>query len=146
MASKIKSYIKGKLAKFRKSADFAQGPEARFILMHLDSHIGTLELNDGVWSFEYSFIYQQKLKKAEDSSKTENVLLPLFPFPDVEKRYESHILWPFFSARIPGLKQPDVQDIMKSDKIESNDLVALLDRFGRRTIMNPFELRFEVTT
>lgn len=114
--------------------------------MHLEHHLGTLELNEATWSFEYSINYKQKFKKVQDSGSTEDFLLSLFAFPDIDKKYESQKLWPFFKARIPGLKQPEVQDIMESDKIESTDLVALLTRFGRKTIMNPFELHLSHAT
>jgi hypothetical protein len=40
------------------------------------------------------------------------------------------------------MEQPDVERAMLKDEIEDDDVIALLRRFGRRTITNPFELRY----
>jgi len=143
MASKLASYLKKHFSKPDKSEDAPKDNKSVFILMHDTLHIGTLEMNNGVWSFEYSLIYKLRHRKADNANSIDELIQPLFAFPDIDKKYESTSLWPFFTARIPGLKQPDVQDIMKSDNIDSTDLVALLHRFGRKTIINPFELRLE---
>ena len=105
---------------------------ARFILMYQDLHIGTLELEEGIWVFSYAETFrQQKMGKK---------VKPIVNFPDVTRTYKSTELWPFFTTRIPGLKQPQVQEIVKREHIDINNTVALLQRFGRETITNPFLL------
>jgi hypothetical protein len=140
MLNKVKENIGKFFSKSVKVEETLIGSKAVFILEHQHLHIGTLELNDGVWSFEYSEVYKHLLKKAMDSGDTESIVKPLFAFPEIEHIYTSPVLWSFFTGRIPGLKQPDVQKIMKSDGIKSTDLVTLLDRFGQKTISSPFEL------
>lgn len=141
MANRLAEYFRKQLSKPTKEEVSSEAEKATFILLHQELHLGTLEFNEGIWSFEYSLIYRQLLKKMIESGNTQNAMvLPLFAFPDVDKKYESSNLWPFFTARIPGLKQPEVQNIMTSDNIKSTDLVRLLKRFGQKTIINPFEL------
>jgi len=50
------------------------------------------------------------------------------------------LLWPFFGIRIPGLKQPAIQEILRNENIETDNDVELLKRFGQKTISNPYEL------
>ena len=61
-------------------------------------------------------------------------------FPDLDKTYKSELLWPFFQVRIPGLKQPAIQEILKNEKIDEFNEVQLLKRFGKKIIANPYEL------
>ncbi len=114
--------------------------EVAFIVMLDGQHIGTLELVQGKWYFSYSHFFKQQYEKSKDRPQGASFLMPLFGFPDVYKRYESELLWPFFAGRIPGLKQPEVKEILEREHIDKNDLVALLTRFGKKTIANPFEL------
>jgi len=116
-----------------------------FLVMHDEKHVGTLELENGKWSFSYSTFFKKGFHKSKSGEqKRASLPGPLFGFPDVEKNYESEILWPFFAGRIPGLKQPDVQAIIEREQIDKNDLAALLERFGKKTISNPFELTLSV--
>ncbi|MBK6483069.1 MAG: HipA N-terminal domain-containing protein [Chitinophagales bacterium] len=102
---------------------------ASFVLMYKDLPIGSLEIKNGVWKFTYTKEFQMQ----KDIS-------PLIDFPDTNLEYESNQLWPFFSYRIPGLNQPSVQDIMKQDDIDKNNEVALLKKFGKFSIYNPYML------
>ena len=43
--------------------------------------------------------------------------------------------------RIPSLGQPDIEEILEREQIEETDSIRLLDRFGKRTTANPFELK-----
>lgn len=106
-----------------------------FMVMHGTTHVGTLELENGEWAFAYARSFQQNFKSEKAST-----LAPLIGFPDVEKEYRSEVLWPFFAGRIPGLKQPAVKAIIEREHIQENDLAALLERFGKKTIASPFEL------
>lgn len=102
---------------------------AEFVLMFNELTVGKLSLEKGIWKFVYSLEF-----------KNQEAVSPLIDFPETNKVYESSQLWPYFSYRIPGLNQPMVQDIIKNDKIEGNE-VALLKKFGRYSIFSPFELK-----
>ena len=104
--------------------------EAKFILKVDKINMGTLYCKDGEWYFKYC-------KEFKDRSEEYNRLVG---FPDLNKTYKSETLWPFFQTRIPGLKQPSVQEIIKEEKIDQTNEAALLKRFGKKTITNPYEL------
>ncbi len=102
--------------------------KAEFVLHHKQLNIGKLFVKDGVWTFEYTDDFRNSLYQK------------LIDFPDVNKTYHSNHLWPFFSYRIPGLAQPQVQKILKDENIDKHNEVDLLVRFGKHTIANPFQL------
>jgi HipA-like protein len=106
-----------------------QNISAHFELTYKEIIIGHLKLSDGEWTFEYdnSFAGQNKVQK-------------LIEFPDINIKYKSKELWPFFLSRIPGLGQPKVQEIIKNKQIDRNNEVELLKVFGTRTLTNPFLL------
>jgi HipA-like protein len=103
--------------------------EALFRLVLDELEIGRLQFVNEKWHFKYSdeFLETQGIK-------------PLAGFPDINKEYVSDELWPFFSSRIPSLSRERVKNVIKNEGIEENDILALLNRFGKRTITNPFEL------
>ena len=92
--------------------------------------IGTLFCEKGDWYFKY----------AEDFKNHSDEYNLIVGFPDLNKTYKSNSLWPFFQIRIPGLKQPAIQEILKNEKIDQANEVALLKRFGEKTISNPYQL------
>ena len=104
--------------------------EAVFFLTHGDLVIGTLSAKQGLWQFEYS-----------DEFRLQDDLRPILEMPDVQKVYQSPNLWQFFAMRIPSLGQPDVEEILEREHISETDSIKLLERFGKRTIANPFELK-----
>lgn len=104
-------------------------PSASFILVYKKLSIGTLTEKNGEWDFKYS-----------PEFKNQNEIVPLIGFPDKDKEYISNSLWPFFQSRIPSLKNPIIKDIVEKEKIQPDNKVYLLKRFGRRTITNPFVL------
>lgn len=91
--------------------------------------IGTLSQNKANWTFQYSndFINQAKVK-------------PIMGFPNLNKVYESDTLFPFFDFRIPSLKRPEIQEIIKKQKIDATNKADLLVFFGKKTITNPYLL------
>ena len=91
--------------------------------------IGTLSQTKANWIFQYSndFINQAKVK-------------PIMGFPNLNKVYESDTLFPFFDFRIPSLKRPEIQDIIKKQKIDATNKADLLVFFGKKTITNPYLL------
>lgn len=102
---------------------------AHFVLSYKDLIIGHLRHHDGKWIFEYT-----------EEFKRQDKVGVLTDFPQKDKKYEESHLWPFFALRIPGLGQPQVQKIIEKEKIDANNEIHLLRRFGKRTISNPFEL------
>ena len=86
--------------------------------------VGTLLYSDGIWRFRYS-----------DEFKAQDRILPLANFPSKDKEYRSRELWPFFTSRVPS----NAQLQLAKDKPQEN-IVTLLQKFGRRTVANPYEL------
>ena len=107
--------------------------KATFLLTYKELEIGYLRHSEGKWIFEYS-----------DEFKNQNQIAVLIDFPDKSHHYESPYLWPFFSHRIPGLGQPQVQEIIKEEKLNPENEIDLLKRFGKKSITNPFELSMPV--
>ncbi len=101
----------------------------KFALLYKDILIGHLEVEEGKWKFYYS-----------EEFKHNNELSYISGFPDLNKIYYSEILWPFFKIRIPGLGQPRVQKTIKEENISEKDEIALLKRFGKQSISNPYLL------
>lgn len=116
-------------AEGQEDIDTPSNESAEFVLKYKDLPIGLLTLNKGVWKFVYT-----------EQFKAQNELTPLVEFPDIKQDYQSVNLWPFFSYRIPGLNQPTVKDIIKKEDIDKNNEVALLKKFGKISIYNPFQL------
>lgn len=102
---------------------------ACFLLKLRNLEVGELRFENDEWEFAYS-----------EGFKYQSEICPLIGFPDVHKTYKSTALWPFFLLRVPSLSQPSVQEYIRVNKLQQPDEVALLRRFGRRSIANPFEL------
>lgn len=100
-----------------------------FILKYKNLDIGKLVFFDDVWSFAYS-----------DNFKEQSEINPIIDFPDVNKIYKWDKLNPFFSIRIPSLKQPYIRELIKNEEIDPTNEVDLLKRFGYKSIANPFLL------
>jgi HipA-like protein len=101
----------------------------RFMLNYKKLPIGTLEINQGIWQFNYS-----------EDFKNQHEIVPLIDFPNTDRIYQSRSLWPFFLSRIPSTNSPAVGDIVKKKKLNADNPAEMLSEFGRRTITNPFEL------
>ena len=129
MLNKIKSWFsKGE----EDMAMYLPGDEnATFMLKISDVNIGILHCKNGVWEFSYTDEFKNFHSKEYKSITT---------FPQLEKTYKKETLWPFFRIRIPGLKQPSIRKIIAEENIDTSSEVALLKRFGRHTISNPYEL------
>lgn len=106
--------------------------QAVFRLIYNNDQIGTLEFRAGQWFFSYS-----------DWFKNQSDIKPFANFPNVTREYVSDDLPPFFESRLPGVSQPQVEAFLKNkDLIDEGELkVALLKKFGRRSITSPFELQ-----
>ena len=93
--------------------------------------VGTLRCENGVWEFAYA----EEFKNDYNSDYKR-----IAGFPALDKVYKKETLWPFFLVRIPGLKQPAIKEILEKENIDTENEVALLKRFGQRSISNPYEL------
>jgi HipA-like protein len=103
--------------------------DVRFLLTVDHITVGYLYSKMGNWYFEYT----PQFRNHPDYNR-------ITGFPELNRVYKSDELWPFFRIRIPGLKQPVVQEILQKEKINVHDEVELLKRFGKKTIANPYEL------
>lgn len=120
---------------FAKSENLDSKPLAineihKFALLYNELVIGFLEAEKGFWKFYYS----------EEFKKKKNELSYITGFPELEKIYVSEELWPFFKIRIPGLGQPRVRKTIEKENISPKDEPALLKRFGKKSISNPYQL------
>lgn len=90
--------------------------------------VGLLRFESEEWVFRYSdeFMRQSEIK-------------PITDFPILDRVYRSRDLWPFFALRVPSLAQPAVKEFVEQAS-GAVDQGMLLERFGRRSIANPFEL------
>jgi HipA-like protein len=107
-----------------------QNADATFELKIGKVVIAQLSCRAGEWEFEYT----DEFKKLSDRYST------IVGFSNLDKVYRCQTLWPFFQIRIPGLKQPMVKEILQKEKIDPTDELALLKRFGHRTVSNPYRL------
>jgi len=105
-----------------------------FKLLIDDLIVGELKCEEGIWIFKYS----------DDFKKQSGEYKRIIGFPDLNKEYRSDTLWPFFRIRIPGLKQPAIQEILIKEHIDKENEAALLKRFGKKTIANPYILNPQV--
>ena len=115
---------------FEMQVQLPKDEEAKFILTVDKIRSGTLYCEKGEWYFKY----------ADDFKNHSDEYNRIVGFPDLDKTYKSDSLWPFFQIRIPGLKQPAIQEIIEKEKIDQANEVALLKRFGEKTISNPYQL------
>jgi hypothetical protein len=94
--------------------------------------IGILSHDGTYWHFSYS-----------DEFRKQSEFSVLIQFPDKDGNYKAQDLWPFFSLRIPSVKQPKIMEIIASEGIDPTDQKAMLARFGKRCIQNPFILTLQ---
>jgi HipA-like protein len=130
MLRKFKNWFSKSEDDFELQPLLPQNEEAKFILKVDDISIGTLYCQKGEWVFKYTSDFK-------NHSQEYNRIIG---FPDMDKTYQSDSLWPFFKIRIPGLKQPAIQEIIRKEHIDSANEVELLKRFGYKTISNPYQL------
>lgn len=100
--------------------------QASFDIYRKHMKIACLTFDNNIWSFQYTYAF-----------KNQNKLVPILVFPDVNVTYSSKELWPFFLARIPSLKQPDIRKELKLDNTQQKiELVDLLTKYGEKSINN----------
>ncbi len=70
--------------------------------------------------------------------------LSLAPLPGLSADKAEHwspALWAFFSERIPDLRRPEIQELLRKKRINKEDEWTLLSELGTRTVTDSFELR-----
>ncbi|MEM6558924.1 MAG: HipA N-terminal domain-containing protein [Myxococcota bacterium] len=88
--------------------------------------VGRLTVRPGVFVFEY----------AEDFK---NRGLPAIPsLPDVDRAYESEVLFPFFQVRLPPKSRADVADAIAERQISTDDTFEMLRVLGERSVASPY--------
>jgi HipA-like protein len=92
--------------------------------------VGRLTQESGRFVFRYS-----------DTFKRRNDLPPITAFPDKHMAYESKELWPFFQVRLPPVDRADVQEVLRQQRIDESDTLALLAVVGRKAVSTPYEFR-----
>jgi HipA-like protein len=108
---------------------------ARFVLRYLPPSeepvtVGELEFKSGTWTFHYV-----------DEYKRRPDLRPIEGFADLERVYQSSVLFPFFAVRIPDLDREDVKRKLKEERVSDPDPTDMLRIFGRSVLSSPsFEL------
>ena len=127
----MKDFFRNIFNKSSNSIERSHSPmmDANFIVKIDDLVVGYLTRKNNLWQFNYS-----------EDFKNQKEYYRLVGFSDLNNLYQSEVLWPFFKIRIPGLKQPMIKEIIDSDSLDTADEAALLKRFGRRSISNPYIL------
>lgn len=126
------------LQRFRSVASGSEGnsidqsSDAVFVLILGKLPILILSRNTDGWKMFYT-----------DEFKNQCKIAPLVAFPEINKVYHSPELWPFFSVRIPSIARPEVKRTVQQEQLNYNDVAAMLQRFGRKSIGDPFELKPE---
>ncbi|SOD15145.1 HipA N-terminal domain-containing protein [Pedobacter xixiisoli] len=126
--------IKNLLSSSKKQAISLEHQETThlFSLKYHELEMGTLKFLGEEWVFEYADLF-----------KKQQVISPLIDFPEPNKVYKSKILWPFFSNRIPSLKQPKIKSYIDQNPSEKQNVVKLLELFGEYSVNNPFRLQLK---
>ena len=92
--------------------------------------VGHLQFDGSTWTFFYDDQYKRRLD-----------LRPIEGFDDIEKVYQSSVLFPFFAVRIPDTDRDDVKRKIEESRLRDPELADLLRLFGRRAVSSPaFEL------
>lgn len=71
----------------------------------------------------------------------EQNLAPLPGLPDTLQDHWSEDLWGFFAERIPDIRRPEIDALLKARKINRHDELVLLAELGGRAVTDPFEIR-----
>ena len=126
----MKEFIKRLFSKSdEEPISFEFNGSIKFTLKIKSLDVGYLEIKEGKWIFKYS-----------EDFKNQNSFRRLAGFSDLDKTYESEVLWPFFKIRIPGLKQPMIREILEKENLSKENEAILLKRFGRISMSNPYIL------
>lgn len=129
MLDKVLRYLRG-VSSGRGAEAVDCSSAAEFVLVLGQLPMLVLSRNANGWTMRYT-----------DEFKKQTQIAPLVPFPELNKVYRSTELWPFFSVRVPSIARPEVERTVREEHLDYNDVAAMLRRFGRKSIADPFELR-----
>ena len=129
MLDKVLRYFRGVSSGLSTEA-IDRSKDAEFVLVLGRLPMLVLSRNPEGWTMRYTVAF-----------KNQNRIATLVPFPDVNKVYRSAELWPFFSVRIPSIARPEVERTVREERLDYDDVAAMLRRFGRKSVADPFELR-----
>jgi len=122
-------YLRG-VSSGRGTEAIDRSKDSEFVLVLGRLPMLILSRNSEGWTMRYTVAF-----------KNQNRIAALVPFPDVNKVYRSSELWPFFSVRIPSIARPEVERMVREERLDYDDVAAMLRRFGRKSVADPFELR-----
>jgi hypothetical protein len=92
--------------------------------------VGHLEFDGRMWTFWYDDEYKERAD-----------LRPIEGFDDVDRVYQSSVLFPFFAVRVPDIDRDDVRRTLEAAHVRRPEVTDLLRMFGRRVVSSPaFEL------
>ena len=114
--------------------------EYKFVIEYGDLEVGTLSTNNKNNERIYIFKYSEKFKEQYQDKNKKEIIKKLAGFKEF-KEYESQDLYPFFLSRMPDPNRPIIKEIVEKEEINADDPLAILDRFGKRTLDNPFIVR-----
>ena len=107
--------------------------QRKFIIKYKDLNVAKLTTDeDNNYIFEYTADFKKQYKENQESH-----VRKLAGFKEF-KTYKSKYLYPFFISRIPDPNRPIIKEIVEKENIDKTDPLALLERFAKRTLDNPF--------
>ncbi|MBE6083811.1 MAG: DNA-binding protein [Tissierellaceae bacterium] len=74
--------------------------------------------------------YQFKYRVKDVGKAIENGFKPLIAFPNIDEVYESYVIFPAFSSRLPDKRRKDIKEILEKYKLEKYDEFELLKKSG----------------
>jgi len=123
------------LQSLRRTLRAGAGRPARFQLVYAEPDtapvtVGYLRFDGRAWTFMYS-----------DEYKRRPDLRPIEGMDDLDKAYQSTVLFPFFAVRIPDADRKDIRQRLEAERVSDPEPADLLRMFGRRVVSSPtFEL------
>ncbi|MCE2543284.1 MAG: hypothetical protein J4F30_07610 [Acidobacteria bacterium] len=112
--------------------DAPQGRSGEFVLIYEPSGeprvtVGHLAYDGHEWTFSYD----------EDYKRHRPELRPIEGFSELNKVYRSSVLFPFFRVRIPDVRRPDVEGLLKEKRVRNPGQAELLRIFGKHAAASP---------
>ncbi|MEI3336536.1 MAG: HipA N-terminal domain-containing protein [Clostridium sp.] len=92
--------------------------------------VGKLYKNEK-YVFEYEI---EGVKEAEKKG-----FKPLVAFPNIYEKYESNVIFPAFSSRLPDKRRKDMDEILKTYGMDKYDTFELLRKSGGKLPIDNFE-------
>lgn len=104
--------------------------DEHLMLTHGKLDIARVGFDGTTWTFEYT-----------DAFRAQSDITPLPDFPDVNHKYSSEDAWAFLLSRLPSPSRSDIREILQKEQISPTYIIALLHRFGEKSVSSPFDLK-----